>query len=542
MFKIISNRFPGTCHECGERVNAQAGYAVLAERGGKWSTVCGPCHTGEAAPAAPAAPSFPLTDEQEQAVALFAQGHSLAIQAGAGTGKTSTLVAIANSTGRSGQYVAFNRAIVDEAARKFPRNVACATAHSLAFRQVGFRYKNRLNSQRQSGAEVAARLRLSEFTCTVGGDERTLSPAFLASLVGKAITAFCNSADEAPTTRHLPTVRGLCPVDETGATDWTNQNDLARHLAPALETAWADIIDPKGAGRFTHDCYLKIWELGLHGAPSIPGDFILFDEAQDASPVLLSVVQQQGVQVVFVGDAQQAIYEWRGAVDALATVPADATSFLTNSFRFGPEVAEVANAILSTIPGAELRLVGRGAAGTVGPADEVDAVLTRTNSGAISVVLDSIASGLRPHLVGGGTEVKAFAEAARDLQQGRSTSHPELAIFASWDDVVRFVNSDPQGEELACLVRLIENYGVGAILSAVSSTVSESDADLVVSTAHKSKGREWDRVRIHGDFAETDDSSELRLLYVAVTRARLHLDGTGCAPLAPFFDQDGEEG
>jgi superfamily I DNA/RNA helicase len=66
---------------------------------------------------------------------------------------------------------------------------------------------------------------------------------------------------------------------------------------------------------------------------------------------------------------------------------------------------------------------------------------------------------------------------------------------------------------------------------------------VTVSTAYKAKGREWPRVQIAADFLppkDTDelgpdgsplpgtvDSAEARLAYVAVTRARHHLDRGG---------------
>ena len=60
-----------------------------------------------------------------------------------------------------------------------------------------------------------------------------------------------------------------------------------------------------------------------------------------------------------------------------------------------------------------------------------------------------------------------------------------------------------------------------------------------MSTAHRSKGREWPAVRIHADFrAPKPDQKtglvvlpreEARLAYVAVTRAREQLDDTALA-------------
>jgi superfamily I DNA/RNA helicase len=64
--------------------------------------------------------------------------------------------------------------------------------------------------------------------------------------------------------------------------------------------------------------------------------------------------------------------------------------------------------------------------------------------------------------------------------------------------------------------------------------VDPRDADLVVSTVHKVKGLEWPRVQIDARLVpeqsdgQTADGSkdELRVAYVAVTRAQEVLDAT----------------
>lgn len=63
-----------------------------------------------------------------------------------------------------------------------------------------------------------------------------------------------------------------------------------------------------------------------------------------------------------------------------------------------------------------------------------------------------------------------------------------------------------------------------------SVEIQESSADLIISTGHKAKGREWDSVALHSDFeprVSKDDPNkfvlnqeEARLLYVATTRAK----------------------
>jgi hypothetical protein len=464
------------------------------------------------------------TDEQQRALAMFAAGDSMVIEAGAGTGKTSTLELLARSARARGQYMAFNKAIVMEAGRRMPDNVASSTAHSLAFRAVGHRYKHRLNSPRMRSTELAERLRLTPWTVEIGEGTRELHEAYLAGLVMRAIAVFCNSADDEPGVDHVPYIDGIDMPAEGGKRTWDNNREVRRHVLPALGRAWEDLRDPKGQLPFRHDHYLKAWQLGR---PRIDAEFILFDEAQDASPVMDAVVAaQEHAQVVLVGDANQAIYGWRGAVNAIARMRERLpVSMLTQSFRFGPAIAEVANLALERLE-ADLRLRGTPSiASRVELLADSDAVLCRTNAVAVQQVLAAKQAGRRPHLVGGGAEVSAFARAAAELQAGIRTAHPELACFVDWSEVQRYVADDPQGSELRLMVRLVDEYTVPVILSALERMPEEKAADLVVSTAHKAKGREWRRVRIAADFKDEDlGEEEWRLAYVAVTRARDVLD------------------
>jgi len=122
-----------------------------------------------------------------------------------------------------------------------------------------------------------------------------------------------------------------------------------------------------------------------------------------------------------------------------------------------------------------------------------------------------------------------MARAAQDLKNGSRTDHPDLAAFESWAQVQEYVHEDAAAADLRVLVQLVDQYGVPTILDVAGAVVEESGADLVVSTAHKAKGREWPSVRIAPDFrppkdGEDLDAPEARLSYVAVTRAKLALD------------------
>jgi superfamily I DNA/RNA helicase len=145
--------------------------------------------------------------------------------------------------------------------------------------------------------------------------------------------------------------------------------------------------------------------------------------------------------------------------------------------------------------------------------------------------LGAIRQQQRPHVVGGMADLSRFATAAQALMDGRATYHEDLAPFDTWPEVLDYVKNDMLGAELANATKLVEEHtpeGVIELADRMSKT-REQDASVVISTAHKSKGRQWPTVRLADDFpAPKKDTppapEEMRLLYVAATRAQTTLD------------------
>jgi hypothetical protein len=468
------------------------------------------------------------TAEQAHAVDAFRAGHHLVLQAGAGTGKTSTLTLLAASTRCRGRYLAFNKDIARDATARFPHTVVCKTAHATAYAAVGHRYTNRLNSPRQPAWKTGQALGITR-PVRIGNHE--ISPRTLSHTVLRTVTRYCYSADRTLSRHHVPQLRGLGTPGEHA--------QLAEEVLPFALKAWSDLRNPdRGVVRFEHDHYLKMWALN---EPTIEADFLFLDEAQDTNPVLEEVfaAQRRHAQLVMVGDSAQAIYGWRGARDVMTGF--DATPLtLTRSFRFGPLIAEEANRWL-TLADAPIRLTGTDTITTdIGGLDRPDAVLCRTNIGAMAEVMRLLAAGHRVALTRGGQQLAALALAARDLKDGRRTIHPELVLFASWGELQDYAAHDPAGRDLQPFVDLVDTHGPDAILTAVDQLTDETHADVTVSTAHTAKGREWPAVQIGNDFPPPKDTdqhdaqglpvpepvsdTDARLAYVAVTRARQHLD------------------
>lgn len=472
--------------------------------------------------------SFLPTAEQQAALDAFATGKNMVIEAGAGTGKTSTLRLLAESTDRKGIYIAYNKAIQTDAAKDFPSNVDCRTAHSLAYGAVmrmpnGKALMNRLRGPRVPSRQAVAILGIPANGFQISDDQQI--PAwYIASAAMATVQRFCNSADAEVTERHVPRQEG---IEDHAA--------FASYVAPFARKAWADLTSPSGKLKFAHDHYLKLWALSN---PRLNCEFVLLDEAQDANPVIAQIVQNQAhAQQIMVGDRCQAIYGWRGAIDAMTNFEVEHRLVLSQSFRFGPAVAAEANIWLDKL-NAPLRLTGfEKIDSKVEPLNDPDAILCRTNAAVIEHAMSAQATGKRVAIVGGTGEIKKFVEGAADLMSGRTANHPDLIAFKSWQEVKDYAASD-EGRDLKVMVNLVNNYGVDAILAVCDASVNEDTADLIVSTAHKAKGREWNKVRIANDFKTSDEDGnevsapEMMLLYVAVTRAKLTLDNTALMQVA----------
>lgn len=303
----------------------------------------------------------------------------------------------------------------------------------------------------------------------------------------------------------------------------------ARGLAAVVEVGryfWRQVLDPTSDCPITHDMCLKRWQLTR---PSLPYDVILFDEAQDADPVIRDVIRRQAAQLVLVGDPHQAIYGWRGAHSGLSrwngvTLP------LTTSWRFGPAIAEAANPVLDQL-GAPHRLVG---AGPAGPRRGPRAILSRTTMGPLTETAAALRRQERVTVLGGAEPFADLLDGVHALKQGRRPHHPDLALFPTWADLAVTAET-PAGAEYRPLVQFVEQNRETLpqlVPRLRHATVTPDRAAVVLATAHKAKGQEWAAVTCGDDFAWPqfiEDREEAHLIYVAITRAQHVLGGIASA-------------
>ena len=470
---------------------------------------------------------FTPTEEQ---IAVLRRAHDpvLKITALAGTGKTTTLKLYAQRRGRQkGLYVAFNKAIADEAKRSFPDRVECRTINSLAYRALGVhRHRNQLRSAVYP-QQVARVVGLSG---SLFGYARTS----LLSAVLEAIWSFCQSADDEITAAHA-SLRNL------EATQW---------VAERAQDLWCRMSNFEDASvPFTHDVYLKKWQLE-QGGNNLPFDYLLVDEAQDLNPVTAAIIDRFPGDKVYVGDQWQQIYGFRGAINALKTINAPEL-YLTRSFRFGQAVADVANRILNfALERPKRPVLGNPEIeSSVSTQGDVAAVICRTNAGVFEIACEAQH---RLHILGGfedAAELLLSAHALKTKAMDR-VKHRAIRRFRSWQDLLDYLDEldDP---ELSMITKIVRKYGpdLPAMIEDVRSRIVDEDAaDLTLTTLHRAKGREWAAVGLAHDFRHPEEiaaqraqrpspelEEEIYLLYVAATRARqfLRLPGELSDTLAP---------
>lgn len=463
--------------------------------------------------------------EQQRALELFCAGGNLRIDAYAGTGKTTTLRLLAGSKPGRALYLAFNRSIAAEAQQRFPAHVKCATTHSVAFRGVrrSLGYPEWKLTESLTPNLILEAFRLPKTITFHSGV--VLEQRSYAAILRDGLKCFLQSSDAAPAAIHVPRYGVLERLSSE------QFDSFGRQVAEHLRYLWASMLDRSRGLPLGHDGYLKLWALS---DPQAGADYIMVDEAQDLNPVLLDVLNRSECQIVYVGDPYQQIYEWRGAVNAMEQVHTRHRCLLSQSFRFGPEIAAAATIVLRTL-GAREPLRGSPSVNSQIGRVRPDAILARSNAGVMTNVLRCLAQNLRCAVVGGTKELERVLADVQRVKQGQPAQSPELVGFQSWKDVMSFSNQ-AEGEGLRALVNLVQEHDETRMLRALSGCeASEATAQVICSTAHRAKGREWNYVHLDSDFetgfvraarlgssqAAKVSASEARLLYVALTRAKL---------------------
>ncbi|MEZ9439107.1 UvrD-helicase domain-containing protein [Vibrio atlanticus] len=475
-------------------------------------------------------PSFDgktLTEEQWYILDKASLGQSLIINAFAGTGKTFTLRALASKplSDKKGLYLAFNRKIVDDATTAFPESVDCRTIHSFAYRDVGVKYARAGRMKQFLNASI-----LCDKILKGSPDLFGVPPIRVCSMILSGIEAYCHSADTEITHQHLNSINLVGVAAEL-------VDEFRETLLYFVNSVWELLNNSACDLPITPSVYLKLWALK---EPQLKYDYILIDEAQDQNLVVIDLLSKQShLQQIWVGDKYQQIYGFRGAHNALESIDIETRCSLTQSYRYGEEIAKYCNSLLSVHFGDNTDIKGfPGIKSALSDEFEPDAIICRSNFAVIAEV--AYQTYIEKKKVAVNADVRALSSDLKEAQKlfdGRRSKHPDFIPFKDWFEVVNFSKTD-EGVHLRTMVNLVEQYSIPLLLDLLYrvQSIKEAHADIVVTTAHQAKGREWNIVRLTDDFRGQGHSKyseeEGRLLYVAATRAKSVLDISDCLAAA----------
>lgn len=462
------------------------------------------------------------SDEQLELInSPYIPGHRRNVLAYSGCGKSTSLIGYANAGGRDRLrvlYLAFNKSVANEAKRKFPEHVACMTINGLAFATSGVEFKDRI-SGKVSGADFIPIL-----NGLVNTEEKLKVLSYLSF---KTLSKWFNSV--------LDNISYECITPDVADSASLSGIPLGVVIDGALSILNAMI---HGDSPVSHSLYLKLFQLNK---PVLPYDVIMIDEAQDLNPVVMDILNVQDAELIKVGDPYQSIYAFRDAINTLNDAEAE-TFYLTNTYRFGQNLADIASKVLCDWKGATKPLIGHGQPVAINeydrPAPDIPLFICRTKAGLLEILIDRFfeADTGKDELVylPGGKNNYGLGElndAYSLFKKGEGRG--STSQFKSWEEYE--IYSEVTGCQNATTTVRLVNQRKGAIPSCISmlsqqSTGSIKKATFGVTTAHKSKGLEHPYIVLADDFPNPKDpkrpigDQEINLMYVALTRAELKLD------------------
>lgn len=288
----------------------------------------------------------------------------------------------------------------------------------------------------------------------------------------------------------------------------------------------------------------QIWLPVYHGLRVDQFDAVFVDEAQDLSPAKLALarmaVKEDGLFVA-VGDDRQAIYGFAGAdPDSLPRIirETDAEVLpLTVTYRCPKQVVALAQGLVGdytaheSAPEGIVREIGDNMlVSTLVPGDTV---VSRSNAPLVSLCLRLLAAGTSAKVLGRAD----VADGLKKLVKKAKTDDVGdlLSFVCDWADkeVMKLSKAgrpvDLVCDKRDCLVALADGvHSVEELLARIDRLFTDAQEGRLVllTSTHKAKGLEWDRVFLLKDTYRADkspDPQEANLLYVAITRAKCEL-------------------
>jgi superfamily I DNA/RNA helicase len=471
------------------------------------------------------------------------------IEAVAGSGKTTTLVEATSMMEGTVAFLAYNKNIAVEIGSRTRSNpnVTAGTFHSFGFRawrRVAYRVKVEDKKLDMICDDLAVPKGLRRFV------QRAVS------IAKQALIGVDSPAGDMSSWMQLVNHYDLDDLlTDDGSSDASMDSDIDTGLVLAQRVLRESTARDHEIIDFDDMLYAPL----VHNARFQTYDWVLVDEAQDTNPARRAMARKllkTGGRLIAVGDTHQAIYGFTGAdSDALDLITREFNCTvlpLTVTYRCPKAVVAHAQQWVSHIEAAPVAPEGEVTMITDVVLDDFavqgmlrkeDAVLCRNTKPLVELAYSLIKRKVACHVegrdIGKGllalagkwklrsldallTKLDAYEEreVSRLMAKGRES---QAASISDRVDTLRVLcNALPPGSTVDDLRAEIDRL--------FTDTDSGRPADtLTLSTVHKAKGREWERVYLLGrnkympsKYARQawQVQQEINLMYVAVTRAK----------------------
>ena len=460
-----------------------------------------------------------LTDEQKDVILEVVKGQEVALSAVAGSGKTSTLLALVNKSGvKNALYIAFNKAIADEATEKFPYYVECRTIHSLAYKYIKPKEVKELNYDAFKQFDLLPNE---------------------AKIVINAINKYFNS-DEIDMYSFFE--REFIP----------EKNTQPEHikLLKYMEEVSVQIIEEMLEDRrpVTFGYLIKAFHaLLVTEELKLNYELVMLDECADVTGATLAIYNTIKAKMkIMVGDPYQNIYGFMNTVNGFDNTEAKRMR-LTKSFRVCSGIAEKVEKFC--IRHLDKDFVFTGYDET--EEDNSYAYIARTNSSVIKRMIKLLDSHTQFSTVRETSKIFGLVLALSTANSGKEVKSRDYlflnGIYANYRKYLRTAR-----KHIGFLGYVSKHYShdielkgaVGLLMQLAGEQTSIWDIfnrvkaitpnpDIVVATAHSVKGLEYSTVELEDDLNCTildileeggpsteEELSEFYLYYVATTRAK----------------------
>jgi DNA helicase-2/ATP-dependent DNA helicase PcrA len=482
---------------------------------------------------------FKPTEEQKSIFHYIkTRNENILIQAYAGTGKSTTIIEAVKliDPTKSITFLAFNKHIQEELKEKLPEHVRCYTTYGLGNSAILRKYKN------------------------IKFDEFKIDKIINKKSKNWDLDSEFNTYEEL--TEYLRDVKklvNLCRLTLTLKSEYipylADRHDINLNKTKDIKRVMK-VLDEATTDRTLYDYTDMVFLPAVDNSIwMFPQDYVFIDEVQDTNRCQIKIIEKilkkdrvtgkiTG-RLIAVGDKFQSIYgfnasdeksfEWYEKYPNTKTLP------LSYSFRCPKNVIKYANEIVPDIKPLDTAIDGIVREGNVlEEAQSGDLVLCRTTAPLIKLFFELLLQHKKAFVRGGDIGLNLI-----DMI-GNIKTIPIL--IAHWEDILRSFRQDLHNkgimnpQEHTGYVALEDKVSVLIFLCGMSKDIQnlifkiklifddENNNGIILSTVHKAKGSEADRVFIIRPTLMPLPNSrgwqygqEMNLKYVAITRAKKEL-------------------